>query len=393
MSGKHLRVAFLIGSLARGGAEANLLMLARGLRGRGHRVLLMTLRPDGAERAAELQAEGIEVFDVDLPKLRPLGNVAGKVGAVRAMTRTVGRLREFKPHVVHAWLFEAEVWGAIATLLLRRGAFVSTRQSLGQFKDAAPWKQRAQNLCNRLARAVVANSRAVAADARRRERNLPPDRLHVVHSGVEAELIATAPAADLPRAFGISFAPEPVALCVSNLFAYKGILDLVEAWSIVRDYHPRAVLVVVGRDGGVRAEAKRRIAALKLEANVLLVGERDDVPALLRGADFLVHASHEEGLPSAILEAMAAGLAVASTNVGGIPEIVEEGKTGFLAPPRDPKALAEAILRLAGDERLRARLGAEAARRARTKFSPASVVDAHEAIYRAVIAERRASRT
>lgn len=393
MPAKHLRVVLMIGSLARGGAEANLLMLARGLHSRGHRVLVMTLRPDGADRADELRAEGIDVFDIALPRLRPLGDVAGKVGAVAAMIRTVGRLRRFRPHVVHAWLFEAEAWGALAVLLARRGAFVTARQSLGRFKDAAPWKQRVQNQCNRLARAVVANSRAVATDARRRERHLPSARLHVVPSGVEADLIATAPQADLRHAFGLGFSPEPLAICVSNLFPYKGIRDLVDAWAIVHEEFPRAVVVVVGRDGGMRAELQRRIAELDLARNVFLAGERDDVPALLRGAEMLVHASHEEGLPSAVLEAMAAGLAVVATDVGGIPELVEEGLTGLMVPARDPKALAQAVLRLARNERERVRMGEAGARRAREKFSPARVVDAHVDIYRSVTARRGPSRT
>ncbi len=384
---RPLRIAMVIGSLARGGAEANLAMLARGLRRRGHSVAVLLLRSEGLERAGDLRREGVEVTELRVPLLRPWYDAGGKIRLPAAMARTIRVLREFRPDVVHAWLFEAEAWAAAAKGLGAPGAFVTTRQSLGLYKDASPWKQWVQNAYNGMTRAVVCNSRAVAKDVVARERNLERPRVAVIHSAVDGEAIRQAAPTDFRHAFGLAFEPEFVAVCVCNLFPYKGVGDLVDAWKVVVSVHRRAVLVVAGRDGGARREIAARIREHDLGRNAILAGPRGDVPSLLMGADLLVHPSREEGFPSAVLEGMAAGLAVVATDVGGTGEAVVDGGTGWLVRPRSPEELAAAIL-----EAVSAGSGPGEAgrRRADRRFSPERVVEGHERLYLRVVGGSRA---
>ncbi len=377
-----LRIALVIGSLARGGAEANLMMLARGLQSRGHAVGVFLLRSEGLGRAGLLREEGIQVTELRVPVLRPWYTLGGKAGVPAALLRTLREFRRFQPDILHAWLFEAEVWTFLAKELGASGLFLTTRQSLGCYKETSPWKQRFQNRYNRITRAVICNSRAVARDVIERERNIRRKQIAVIHSAVDSNNIERAVPANYVNEFSLEYQPDFIAVCVSNLFHYKGIADLIDAWGLVVSEHPLALLVVAGRDGGARKDALSRIRLNGLEKNVILAGQRADVPELLRGADLLVHPSHEEGFPSAVLEGMAAGLPVVATRVGGIPEAVCDGRTGILVPPRSPEEFAHSVLRIMTDRDRMRSMGTEGKRRARTRFTSRRVIGAHEALYR-----------
>jgi glycosyltransferase involved in cell wall biosynthesis len=164
---------------------------------------------------------------------------------------------------------------------------------------------------------------------------------------------------------------------VASLRAVKGHLDLLAALATLAD-PPRVCLV---GDGPDRAAILAAVDRLGLAGVVELAGHRPDARTVLPGYQFAVLPSHHEGLPNAVLEAMAAGLPVVATAVGAVPDVVADGVTGFVVPPRAPEALAAAIGRLAGDPALRTRFGTAARVRA-GDFTVASCVDDHEATYR-----------
>ena len=175
---------------------------------------------------------------------------------------------------------------------------------------------------------------------------------------------------------------------VANLFAYKGHSDLVDAARRIADAFPSIRFLLVGADAGEEGNLRRRIEALGLGRNVLLVGPRPDAAAIVAASAFLVHPSHQEGFPNAILEAMAAGKAVVATRVGGIPEAVEDGRTGLLVPARDPAALAGAVLSLLRDPD-RARAMGEAGRmRVEEEFSIGKMVEGIESLYVELLARK-----
>jgi glycosyltransferase involved in cell wall biosynthesis len=175
-------------------------------------------------------------------------------------------------------------------------------------------------------------------------------------------------------------ADDLLVLSVARLEPQKNPLGLIEAFRRALGGVPHAHLLLAG-DGSLRDEAQR-----DLPARVHLLGARTDVPALLAAADVFALASDWEGHPIAIMEAMAAGLPVAATAVGGVPELVEHNATGLLTPPRDMAALGAALAALAGDAELRRRMG-KAARERSAGFGVAAMASAYARLFEQV-AER-----
>jgi len=186
-----------------------------------------------------------------------------------------------------------------------------------------------------------------------RERIIDAERVHCLSSlGVDLERFDLSSPPSLRRAdIGISNADSVIAY-VGRLVREKGVLDLLEAVALVRERVPGIRLVVIGdtlasdRGRGVQSEIRKLIAVQGLEKNVVFLGFRGDVPDLLRLADIFALPSYREGMPLTILEAMAAGKPVVTTNVRGCREEVVNGLTGIVVAPRDPRGLSEAILSL-----------------------------------------------
>ena len=177
-------------------------------------------------------------------------------------------------------------------------------------------------------------------------------------------------------------------ICVARLDALKGINDLVRGVAECKTMRVGFDLSLVG-DGPCRGELEGLVRSLDLSDEISFLGWREDVPALLMHADMYVLASYTEGMPLSILEAMAAGLPVVATAVGGVPELVQDGVTGLLVPPRDPQALAGAMSRLVKDPALRRRMGEAGRRRVEEHFSFDRMVQQYEDLYRELLARRR----
>jgi glycosyltransferase involved in cell wall biosynthesis len=173
---------------------------------------------------------------------------------------------------------------------------------------------------------------------------------------------------------------------VGNLYPVKGHRVLVQAVArLGSDVH----LAIAGR-GAEEAGLRSLAAELGIAPRVHLLGYREDTPDLLAASDIYALSSLYEGQSLALIEAMAAGLPIAATHVGGNPEVLGQAdRDGLLVPPSDPAALAAALARLAGDRALRAQLGAAARARARTEFSLTTMVGRYRALYDEVLAGRR----
>jgi glycosyltransferase involved in cell wall biosynthesis len=186
------------------------------------------------------------------------------------------------------------------------------------------------------------------------------------------------------REFGL---PDDVRLVVNvgNLVPKKGHRVLLAAARYVVDRVPAVRFLVVG--SGPLAEDLATLARRSgLDGQVVFTGLRDDATALIGAADVFVLSSLHEGLPVALLEAMALGRAVVATRVGGVPEVVAHGETGVLVEPGDPQALAASILQLLHDDRLRDRLGRQARAQAQRRYGMAAMVRAVEDVYGALVA-------
>ncbi len=239
--------------------------------------------------------------------------------------------------LVHANDFYANVL-AVPAARLARVKVICSRFDLGH------WYSRAMHVLEalvcRAAEAVYVNANAVR-DLLVEEEGIAPERVRVVHNGIDLRAFdeAQRKPLDAPVPEG-----RPTIAMVGNLYPVKGYLDLIAAVAALRRQVPD-VLVLCAGEGPMRPAIEQQIAFHGLRDTVMLLGHRLDVPALLARAQVACLPSHMEALPNAVIEAMAAGLPVVATAVGGNVELVAEGVTGHLVPAHQPGALSE---RLAG---------------------------------------------
>lgn len=207
--------------------------------------------------------------------------------------------------------------------------------------------------------------------------------MQVVHNGIDGRRFEGVSGEAVRRELGL--APDDVVFGTAVVLSkQKGIPHLLDAIPSVLAAVPRARFVVAG-DGPLRAELEAAARAKGLEGRVLFPGYRRDVPQLLSAFDVYVLPSLWEGLPLALLEAMALGRPIVCTSVGGNPEIVRDGENGLVVPPADPGALAAALSRVGNDEALRAAMRSRNTERFRDHFSLASMTRAHEALYERLV--------
>jgi glycosyltransferase involved in cell wall biosynthesis len=279
-------------------------------------------------------------------------------------------LRRARPAILHAHSSKAGVLGRLAAFAARvpiriftvHGWAFNAHQGL-----ASAFYRWADRVVARITTVTVCVSEqdriaGIAAETCRAERTI------VIRSGVE---VKAAPAA-------LAGGKTPKVVSVGRLQAPKDFGTLARALAKLKAGSFQAVLV---GDGPDRPALENELRRLGLSNVVELAGERDDVPELLAGADVFVLSSRSEGLPLSILEAMAVGLPVVASAVGGVPELVVDGTTGLLVRPGDPGELAEALAHVLADAGLRRRLGCAGHERARSLFDLAALRGAYVELY------------
>lgn len=364
-------ILLAITELDPGGAERALVALATGLDPERWRVRVVSLGDRGA-MAEPLDRAGVPTLALGCRSAREFPRAARELAAI---------LRDDPPRIAQGFLFHANIVARVAARLAFREAPERRPIVLAGVRVAEPrpW----HNRLDRLTRAWCDGWVCVSEGVRRhvaRALALPLDdpRLHVIPNSVDPARFDVPPA-NLRQELGCPpDGPEFVVAFVGRLAPQKGWPELLDAWKST----PRVMRLAIVGDGPDRDDLARRVADdPDLRARVRWLGRRDDVPALLRAADALVLPSRWEGMPNVALEAMAAGLPVVATEVEGIPELVVPGETGWIVPPRDPRALAEALRELESDRRRAERLGAAGRARVERRFSPAAMVAAYERLW------------
>lgn len=297
-------------------------------------------------------------------------------------------LRRQNIRLVHAYGFYPNVFSVPAARLAGCITIASVRDT-GVFTSQIKLKTLSQRTACRLADRVVANSSAV----RNWLVSLGVDQNHidVIPNGIAVNERLTR-----PRDFGIrhelGIDPKvPVIAVISRLNPGKGIEYLLKAAVIVREQFPEARFLVVGGsyyDPAYKPSLEFLARKLNVADRVLFTGERNDIQQLLQEMNISVLPSLSEGLSNSLLESMAAGLPVVATSVGGNPEIVQDGKTGFLVPARDERALSDAILRVLKEPELGKRFGQAGYERVSRYFSLAATVRKTEDLYTRLLEER-----
>jgi len=368
LSARRLRVLQVINSLVVGGAEQLLVTLARNVDAEHYDLRVCSLAPFAdtpIER--DLRALGI-----------PLYSVAAEVGHdVRHVASLVALVRRHNVDVLHTHLAYANTIGTVAGALARRPV-VATLHNVRSVHDRYNkhgWlKQELQTqMLRRGVGMVIACAPEVQAVATG-ELGLPARKVVDVPNGIDIDAFARIDPAMVAarRSELLGGAAGPLIVSVGNLLPAKGHIHLVEAARLLAPRFPELRVAIVGRAEEAALAVRAAIAEGDIARHVALVGQRRDVAALLAAADLFVLPSLWEGLPLALLEAMAAGAPVVATAVGGVPRVVEDGVTGRLVAPGDATALGEALgealadpegarrMALAGQARVRAAYGAHA---------------------------------
>jgi glycosyltransferase involved in cell wall biosynthesis len=360
-------VCQLLHTLDVGGAEVLAGRLARRLAGR-FRFVFACLDAIGS-LGERLRADG---FAVHLVGRRPGLDW-------RCPLRLAAVLRGEHVDVVHAHQYTPFFYAMAARLRGPRRPIVFTEHGRHQ-----PDRRRPRRVwANRLL--VSGRDRLFAVgDAVRRalidHEGLPAGRVGVIFNGIDLAAFGSADRAAARAAMGAA-GDELVILQVARLDYLKDHATAVRALARFTVGQPHARLVLVG-DGPERPAIEALARELGVAGRVRLLGARSDVPRLLSGADVLLLSSVSEGIPLTPIEAMAAGLPVVATDVGGVGEVVVDGETGLLAPARDDAALAVHLARLAGDAGLRRRFGEAGRARARRLFDEARMCDDYGRVYR-----------
>jgi glycosyltransferase involved in cell wall biosynthesis len=225
------------------------------------------------------------------------------------------------------------------------------------------WLDRATS---RWVTAYISNSHAGAKRLGEVER-IPSKKIRVIHNGLDASPFLSASRGKVRLEFEIGHG-IPVLTSVANMRPAKGHEILLDAARRLAGKGHEFSLWLVG-DGDLRESIETQVQAMGLSGYVQILGFRNDIAEILADSDIFVLASHWEGLPGSIMEAMASGLPVVATHVGGIPELVLEGSTGFLVPPSDPPALASALDELLRSPKVRKFMGDSGRQRILREFS------------------------
>jgi glycosyltransferase involved in cell wall biosynthesis len=302
----------------------------------------------------------------------------------RILTDLVRLGRERRARILHVHGYVAADFGRLAAR--RLGAALVLHE---HFAD--PRMPSYQGVADRLLSGLTDRAIAVSASTRDflvRERHVPAGRVRLIWNGAPLDEFAPVSAdVALHARRSLGLADDALVVgTIGRLSEQKGHRYLVEAAAALLAGRPRAHLVIVG-DGDQMDALKTQAAGLGLASRVTLAGHRADVPALLGAIDVFAISSTYEGTPLALFEAMAAGKAIVSTAVDGCREVLEDGVTALLVPPRDPAALASALGRVMDDATLRRSLAGNA-RAASTRYDIRTCVAGMEALYDEVLAER-----
>jgi glycosyltransferase involved in cell wall biosynthesis len=365
------RIAHCIHGLDLGGAQQVVRHVVQGSARAGFAHLVYS--PVGGVFAGEVAAAGaaVHVLPRRLPKLDP--------GWVLTLAR---RMREDGVELVHTHLFGDSLHGYLAA---RRAGGLPVVMTL---HNVAGFHSRLQRLGYRWLLPRVARAVACTEAVRRSfvaELGGRPAALETIANG-----IAAAPAGGGEREAAAGPGGEPLIAGIGRLVEQKGFVHLIDALARLRRDGLAARLLLLG-EGPLRADLEARAAAAGVADRVSLPGFRADVQGLLATVDVVAFSSLDEGLPMALLEAMAAARCVVATDVGGVGDAVRHEREGLLVPPRDPASLAAALARVLRDGELRRRLGAAAERRFRERFTAERMAEAYARLYREVLAGRGAA--
>lgn len=359
-----IRVVHLVSSLNVGGLEMVVLHLARYCDRDRFSPHVLCLQEAG-KLAPAIERLGIRVESLDCPELSK-----GKT-----LFRVAQRLRQLRPQILHTHNMNPHFFGALAACAVGVPVVIHTKHGRN-YPDRRVAVLKNWFLSFFTNRVVTVSSDA--ATVVRQIEHVPTQRTTVIRNGIDIDRF--------PPVVRNGKCGGKEAIHVGRLNISKDQTTLLHAARIVADTDKDFRLTIVG-DGPERDQLHSLTQELKLEKIVRFLGERHDVNALLAQADFFVLSSVEEGIPLTVLEAMAAGLPVVATRVGGNAEVVIPNQTGLLVKSREPPDLAGAMLAMLDDPEKARRMGLAGRDRVEREFDVKKVTASYESLYLKCMAE------
>ena len=368
----RIKVVQIVPLLSPGGAERVAVHLARGLNRRRYEMLVISFSGRvGCDLDHMLEEADIEA--------RYLGKHPGF--DYRVYSRLDSVLKEYKPDVIHTHLHVLR-YALPSMLLMKRAAMVHTVHNLAE-REIEPRGRLIQRYALTHGVKPVAVAEEVAASI---ERLYGIRSCQVISNGIPTDLYANPQTPRKEWRAKEGFKDDDILfVCVARFWPQKNHALLLKSFALGPTSDPRAHLVLVG-EGDLRAELEEQARKLNVAGKVHFLGLRSDVPDILGAMDAFVLSSDYEGNPLSVMEAMASGLPIVSTAAGGVPNLFEAGKEGFLTPPGDLHGLAKSMNTLLKYQGVRESMGAAAARRAKENFDVSNMVRAYEHVYEDLLA-------
>lgn len=359
---ERIRILHFITELNIGGAEKSLARLLAHLDRKRFSLTVTCLYGGNSPIAGEIRAMNIPVIDLGMSaKWR-----------WDALWRLYRLLRRERPTILHTWMFHANIPGRVLGRLAGIPIIVSSERTMGM---ESQWRYGLNRMTDLWTDRVVCVSQQVA-DFVVKQVGIPQDKVVVIPNGIQMPDPEHLPVKRQARA-ELGLPPDQVLVgTVARLDRVKRLDALLHALTSL----PQVYTVIVG-EGPERAGLLALSEQLGLTGRVRFAGQQEDVWPWLTALDIFSLSSDWEGMSNALLEAMAVGLPVVATAVGGTPEVVVDGVTGLLVPLRDPPALAEAVVRLLRDPDLRHRMGEAGRERVLQCFSVEQMVERTQALY------------
>jgi glycosyltransferase involved in cell wall biosynthesis len=356
--------SFQIGGSERVGADLALAFVAR-----GYRVICFALYGTTGPIRDDLEARGIKCVDLDYTSRNKY------LRRITYQWEFYRFLRANKARALHVHHATALILCGIPARLAGTSRVVMTEHALHQLVERPKYRRSAMRYC-RFAHAITAVHKGIA-DYFNASMGVPADRIHVVPNGVSV-LPSVGRNQNIRTSIGV---PEDcfMFLFAGRLEAVKDVGTLLGAVAAIPATLRSKIRLCIAGDGSERTALEAVSRELQLGQTVCFLGARMDVPALLTGADAFVMTSVTEGLPMALIEAMAAAVPCIATTVGGIPDLFRDG-AGLLVPPGRPPEIAEAMCRLLLDQDLRTKLSAAGLRAVRGQYDLETAVTKYLAL-------------
>lgn len=375
-------IIFFITGLAIGGAETQAVNLAIRLRQRGWKIVIVSLISPKAY-VKELQEEDIPVISL---------NVKSKLVNPYSILKVIRIIHKLRPQIIHSHMFHANIFARLLRILAPVPILICTAHNTYEHSRKTKilreitlreWAYRITDfLCDLTTQVSKQGLKRYV-----RVRAVPCHKIRYISNGVDTKLFYP----DLEARFKIrtqlGLGKKFVWVSIGRFVAAKDYPTLLQAFARLRD--PESILLICG-EGPLKDSMESLTESLGIKSQVWFLGLRRDIPKLMSASDAYVMSSIYEGLPMVLLEAQACGLPVVATAVGGNVEVVQNGKNGYLVPPRNPEALAEAMLSIMNlSEEERRRMGEFGRQYIETNYNLERIVDQWEELYLELIEQKK----